>query len=171
MKKLIALKSIFRLLILLFTFNNYSYSQTNNDLVRIHSFSSSAALNGVSSPFEGSFAYRSDIDKMFYFNGVAWVEFGTGSSNSWNLSGNTGTNSSANFLGTSDNNDLSIQTNNAERLIIKTGPAASARVLFPKIVFYPSSSLNNSAVLGINGTQGRLRITSGNDDTFDNSQV
>jgi hypothetical protein len=170
MKKLIALKSIFRLLILLLTFNNYSYSQTNNDLVRIHSFSSSAALNGVSSPFEGSFAYRSDIDKMFYFNGVAWVEFGTGSSNSWNLSGNTGTNSNTNFLGTSDDNDLSIQTNNTERLIIKTGPAASARVLFPKIVFHPSSSLYNSAVLGINGTQGRLRITSGNDDTFDNSQ-
>jgi len=36
MKKLIALKSIFRLLILLLTFNNYSYSQTNNDLVRFY---------------------------------------------------------------------------------------------------------------------------------------
>lgn len=39
---------------------------------------------------------------------------------SWTLNGNSGTNSSTNFLGTTDSNDLVIKTNNAERIRINS---------------------------------------------------
>ncbi|WP_210149210.1 hypothetical protein [Chryseobacterium scophthalmum] len=39
---------------------------------------------------------------------------------SWNLTGNSGTNASTNFLGTSDTNDLVLKTNNQERFRINS---------------------------------------------------
>lgn len=40
---------------------------------------------------------------------------------SWNLTGNSGTNSSTNFLGTTDNQPLVFKTNNIEKLRITEG--------------------------------------------------
>jgi hypothetical protein len=48
---------------------------------------------------------------------VFWKDASNISSNSWGLSGNTGT-SSSNFLGTSDNYSLRFRTNNVERMIL-----------------------------------------------------
>ena len=42
--------------------------------------------------------------------------------NSWNIVGNSGTTAGTHFLGTSDNQDLIIRTNNADRMrILSTG--------------------------------------------------
>lgn len=61
----------------------------------------------------------------YYWNGTQWVCFLTspgssgGSSMAWLTNGNAGTNSAINFLGTTDNQDLVIRTNNLERIRVK----------------------------------------------------
>jgi hypothetical protein len=47
------------------------------------------------------------------WNGSAWVAF---ANNFWSLTGNSGTNPTTNFIGTTDVNDFSIRTNNTERI-------------------------------------------------------
>ena len=62
----------------------------------------------------------------YYWNGTQWVCFltspgsGGGSSMAWLTNGNVGTNPATNFLGTIDNQDLVIRTNNVERVRVKT---------------------------------------------------
>lgn len=51
---------------------------------------------------------------MEYHDGIAWRQFGSG----WSLTGNAGTAPGPNFLGTTDANGLSIQTNSTEALRI-----------------------------------------------------
>ncbi len=65
----------------------------------------------------------------YYWNGTQWVCFitsagsGGGSSMAWLTNGNVGTNSAVNFLGTIDNQNLIIKTNNFERVKILNGAA------------------------------------------------
>ncbi len=49
---------------------------------------------------------------------VSWVNSPLNAN--WTLSGNAGTNASTNFIGTTDNVNLAIRTNNVERIVIKT---------------------------------------------------
>lgn len=52
---------------------------------------------------------------------IVLLNIQTFKSQNWTLTGNSGTNVSNNFLGTIDNNDLSIKTNNIERIKIGQG--------------------------------------------------
>ncbi len=64
---------------------------------------------------------NSVIPGFYYWNGSQWVQMGTNAaSNGWLLEGNVGTDASNNFLGTTDNNDLSIRTNDVEKVRITT---------------------------------------------------
>ncbi len=60
----------------------------------------------------------------YYWDGTKWVRFSysaSGSSaNDWNLLGNSGTNPTTNFLGTTDAQDLVFRTNNLEAVRINT---------------------------------------------------
>ena len=51
-------------------------------------------------------------------NGYVYAGSASNASNAWNLTGNSGTNRSANFLGTTDNIALGIRTNNLERIAV-----------------------------------------------------
>jgi hypothetical protein len=53
----------------------------------------------------------------YYNNGSSWVRFSS-SQEAWQISGNAGTNPATNFWGTTDNVDLVVRTNNAERMRI-----------------------------------------------------
>ena len=53
-----------------------------------------------------------------YWDGTQWVPF---AGNPWKILGNTGTNPSINFLGTTDNVSLRFRTNNTEQFEITTG--------------------------------------------------
>lgn len=55
----------------------------------------------------------------WYWDGTIWVR--SNSSNGWNLTGNTGTSASTNFIGTTDSVDFIMKTNNTERARIKAG--------------------------------------------------
>lgn len=58
---------------------------------------------------------------LYFWNGTRWVAFaGSPGGLDWSLTGNTGTTIANNFLGTTDTVDLSIRTNNTERMRFTT---------------------------------------------------
>ena len=62
-------------------------------------------------------ATAGDVTPGFYYNdGAVWVRLGVPQSNDWTITGNNGTNTTANFIGTTDNVGLKFRTNNLERL-------------------------------------------------------
>ena len=79
----------------------------------------SATIAGISLPATSLLVYQTDKDSGFYFyDGTNWTPFlirGTAANSGWSTKGNTGTNPSNNFIGTTDANDWVIRTNNSER--------------------------------------------------------
>src|SRR5450631_2124354 len=67
----------------------------------------------ISSPAEGLLVYQIDgVKGFYYYTNSAWVALASGSSGSaWALTGNTGTSSGTNFLGTTDLISLKIKSN------------------------------------------------------------
>lgn len=62
------------------------------------------------------------VPGLYYWNGTRWIAF-TGSPGGldWSLQGNSGTTAGTNFLGTTDTQDLLLNTNNLERVRILSG--------------------------------------------------
>lgn len=79
----------------------------------------------IPSPVEGLFIFQTDSatiapyagqpSTFWYYNGAMWLPL-IAASNGWLLSGNTGTNTASNFLGTADNVDLQVKTNGTNRI-------------------------------------------------------
>ena len=65
----------------------------------------------IRAPATGLEVFDNDTKSFWFYTGTAWKEISVGS-NGWNLTGNTGTNPSGNFIGTSDNQPLRIRVNN-----------------------------------------------------------
>lgn len=59
----------------------------------------------------------------YYWAGTAWSRLAVSSAQAtrWSITGNTGTNPAANFIGTTDAQDLSIRTNNTETMRVSSG--------------------------------------------------
>lgn len=77
-----------------------------------------AQKTAIPTPATGLLIYQTDGTSGFwYYNGSAWVTF---TSSGWNILGDAGTNPTTNFLGTIDNQDFVIATNNNERVRIQT---------------------------------------------------
>jgi len=75
----------------------------------------------IATPADGLLVYQTDATKGFYYyNGTtaAWVLLTASAGTNWSLAGNGGTNSSANFLGTTDNTSFKVRTNNTQRVIV-----------------------------------------------------
>lgn len=79
-----------------------------------------AQRNAIPSPATGLLIYQTNsaTPGFYYYSGTAWkaVSAGTG----WSITGNAGTNSSTNFIGTTDAQPLVFKTNNVQRAIINT---------------------------------------------------
>jgi hypothetical protein len=73
------------------------------------------------------------VPGYYYWNGTAWVALLTGSSSNgaWLLNGNSGTNGATNFIGTTDNQQLRLLSNNASYLELGT------RTLLGLVQAYP----------------------------------
>lgn len=52
---------------------------------------------------------------FYYWSDGAWVRIASGASTGWALTGNAGTDPNTNFIGTTDNVDFRVRTNNAQR--------------------------------------------------------
>ncbi|SDL98032.1 hypothetical protein [Kriegella aquimaris] len=71
-------------------------------------------MNAISNAVEGSLLYNTTESKVFQYNGSNWGA--VGDSNSWGISGNSGTSSGSNFIGSKDAQDLILKSNNTEKL-------------------------------------------------------
>ena len=79
-----------------------------------------AQRTAIASPADGLLVYETDGTKGFYYYNAttaAWVLLTASTGTGWSLAGNGGTNSSANFLGTTDNTSFKVRTNNIQRLL------------------------------------------------------
>jgi hypothetical protein len=75
----------------------------------------------IATPADGLLVYQTDATKGFYYyNGTssAWVLLTASAGTNWSLAGNGGTNSSANYLGTTDAVSLRMRTNATQRVLI-----------------------------------------------------
>lgn len=77
----------------------------------------------VNTPATGLLVYNNNAAVVggaglgfYYWDGVQWVRFVTGTSSDWTLVGNAGTNPATNFIGTTDAQDFVVRTDNAERM-------------------------------------------------------
>jgi hypothetical protein len=61
---------------------------------------------GISSPAAGLMVYDTELNSYFVYNGSSWSSLGSGSSSSWGLTGNGGTNPATNFIGTTDDQPI-----------------------------------------------------------------
>ncbi|MBB6500846.1 hypothetical protein [Pedobacter cryoconitis] len=80
-----------------------------------------AQRTAISTPADGLLVYQTDGTKGFYFyNGTSssWVLFVSGSGTTWSTVGNSGTSAITNFLGTTDNVNLKMRTNNIQRMLV-----------------------------------------------------
>ncbi len=68
----------------------------------------------IPAPATGLMVYETTTNQFFYFDGITWRPLASNGT-AWNLTGNTGTNSAANFVGTTDATDLVFRTNNTEK--------------------------------------------------------
>jgi len=71
----------------------------------------------ISNPATGLLLYQTDGTAGFYYNSgtpasPVWTALSSAFSGGWSLTGNSGTNSSINFLGTTDNKPLNFRINN-----------------------------------------------------------
>lgn len=74
--------------------------------------------NAIVAPATGLLIYQTNSSPGFYyFNGTIWTTF---TSSNWSLIGNSGTNPTTNKVGTTDNQDFVLVTNNTEKLRVNS---------------------------------------------------
>ncbi len=75
----------------------------------------------ISNPATGLIVYQTDGDEGFYYyDGTQWQLISTGGSDYWSLYGNASTDSTNNFIGTTDAQPVVFKTNNTERMRINS---------------------------------------------------
>ena len=83
----------------------------------------------------------------YYWDGAAWVRVGTGNPG-WTILGNAGTVVGTNFLGTTDNVDLQIRTNNIERIRVRNNGYVGINVAVPTLAQLEVASGTFDAING-----------------------
>jgi hypothetical protein len=79
-----------------------------------------AQRTAIASPATGLLVYDNTTSSFWFYNGSAWTELITGTSVGWKLTGNSGTDTSVNFVGTTDDHDLKFRVNNLRAGTIAT---------------------------------------------------
>ena len=78
------------------------------------SLTSTSDVTTIASPTTSLLVYNSGFapNGYYYWNGTLWVQLATVNNTNWTISGNSGTSSATNFIGTTDDVDLVIRRNN-----------------------------------------------------------
>ncbi len=74
---------------------------------------STAQRLAISTPAEGLLLFDTSAGTFWYFNGTNWIDLAGSASPGWLLTGNSGTDTAINFIGTIDNQPLRFRVNNA----------------------------------------------------------
>ncbi len=146
---------------------------------------SEAQKNSILSPAQGLLVYQTDGTTGFYYYDGLWKIIGGGynislnlngttleltdgggtltqdlsslqGGTAWNLTGNAGTTPGTNFLGTTDNVDFIIKTNDTSRVFVASTGQVSVNTITPFSgdVFSSWSGVDNFAVNGYNDSTG-----------------
>jgi hypothetical protein len=93
----------------------------------------------------------------YYWDGSVWVALSGNGGNNWALTGNTGTSTATNFIGTSDDNDVVVKRNN-----IRAGYLGANNTSYGATALNPlSTGVNNTAT----GTAALNSNTTGTENT------
>lgn len=99
-----------------------------------------AQRNAIVSPATGLLIYQTNNGPGFYFyRGTQWVSL---SGSGWSLTGNAGTDTTANFLGTTDDVALVFKVNNTRSGFIDNGTSSTA---FGYRALFKNTGSNNAA--------------------------
>jgi hypothetical protein len=71
-----------------------------------------AQRTAIATPAAGLLVYDTNTNSYWYYNGAAWGNLSSSGTLSWLLTGNSGTNPSTNFIGTTDAQPLRFRVNN-----------------------------------------------------------
>lgn len=124
--------------------------------------------NGGGNPLTGTIVYNTNTSVAganqvtpgyYFYNGTIWEKITSGAMTNWSLTGNAGTSSTTNFIGTSDAVDFVTRTSNLERMRINaTGQVSvNSTTPFSNSTFYSLASENNTAIDGIaSGTSSAI---------------
>jgi len=108
-------------------------------------------VSTISSPATGLFVYCTGSGGLsagyYYYNGATWVAFANGNT-PWSNTGNSGTSSSSNFVGTTDNHPLLVKTNGVTKLFIDSATK-----------YIGINNSNPQAMLDIMGTKASNNTT------------
>lgn len=129
------------------------------------SLSSTTDVATISSPATSLLVYNTNASitsgdgvGYYYYDGTQWVKLSTGStSEDWSLTGNSGTNATSNFLGTTDATDLVFRTNNNEQMRIKSSGYIGVGTTTPTSRFDVRQSINTN-----NYSMSNFQLTSQN---------
>jgi len=103
----------------------------------------------IAAPAQGLLVYEVDVNPGFwYYTGTIWTQF---SSSGWSTTGDENTSIATNYIGTSDANDLSVITDNTERLRIDQSQQIGIGVSTPQRLVH------------VEGVGSQLRIEDGNE--------
>lgn len=92
-----------------------SYSQIDAGLLVALTNATTTEMNTISGPNTGSILYNTTDQNIYQYNGANWAVVGS-STGGWNTTGNSGTTSATNFIGTADAQDFVLKSNNSEKL-------------------------------------------------------
>lgn len=108
-----------------------------------------AQRDAIPNPATGLLIFQTNASPGFYFyTGSAWTGFG---GQGWDVNGQAGTDSTVNFIGTTDNQGFSIGVNNTEAL--RASPTGNLGI----------GEANPTAKLHLSGTAPLLRYQDGNE--------
>ena len=113
MKSINVIKGI--LVIALFNLSQTIHAQIEAGLLLGLTPATTTEMNAISGPITGSLLYNTTENRIFQYNGSAWVMAGSNASG-WGLQGNAGTSETTDFVGTSDAQDLVLKANNSEKI-------------------------------------------------------
>lgn len=78
---------------------------------------SSTDRTNITTPAQGLLVYENTTNQFYYYTGSAWKPV-LSNSTGWQVTGNSGTSASTNFIGTTDAIDFVLRANNTERMRI-----------------------------------------------------
>ena len=111
-------------------------AQTADQLLRVHNITNTSTLNNISSPLSGNLAYTQN--QLYYYDGSQWRS-------SWATKGNNNI-ENTDFLGTTDNTDLSFRTDNVQRMVVKNDGKVGANLNNPIGKFQVNTASSNTYI-------------------------
>ena len=137
---------------------------TRGILINRVSLSATDNASPITSPATGLLVYNTATSSsgateilpgFYYWDGSRWIAMGGTNGKDWSLDGNAGTNPSNNFIGTTDNTDFVLRTNNTERLrFANTGVAGIGAAPYTNAALRVSNSTQPFGVIGETSSNG-----------------